>query len=423
VKMTHSVGRVIAVALASTVVLAGCSSGASSTEANEDLTVWFMRDDVPDVAQEWLVDRWAEEHDGAEMTIEIQDWDGIVTKLQTTLASPTQTPDLVEFGNSQVITFSAAGALSDISDMAEDLGGDDLIPSLVDAGTYDDAMYAAPFFAGARVVYYRKSLFEAAGITVPTTLAEFATAATELKNANPEGVDGFNGVFLPAKDYGAAMSWVFTHGARFASLDGDEWVGDLSSDEGIAALTDLQQIYLNATTDAATATLDEARQGYIPFSEGRAGMFIALNNAYDNIDPAVQEDTGFFALPGLDEGDIANAFAGGSNIGIPAQSPKQELAREALAMTFEEEFQNFFASEGGWVPGNTSYAGPLSETELGAVEVTAVENAIATPAAENWGVVEGNDVLRDMLTRLAQGDDVETVAAETDDTIEGLLNN
>jgi N,N'-diacetylchitobiose transport system substrate-binding protein len=152
-------------------------------------------------------------------------------------------------------------------------------------------------------------------------------------------------------------------------------------------------------------------------------MFIALNNAYPNIDPAIQEDTGFFALPGIDEGDIANAFAGGSNIGIPAQSPKQDLAREALAMTFEEEFQNFFASEGGWVPGNTSYAGPLSETELGAVEVSAVENAVATPAAENWGVVEGNDVLRDMLTRLAQGDDVEAVAAETDETIEGLLNN
>ncbi|MDJ0376996.1 extracellular solute-binding protein [Cryobacterium sp. PH31-L1] len=420
--MSRKISTAIGLALTGSVLLAGCSAGSTAANANEDLTVWFMREDVPQVAQDWLVNEWADTHDGATLTIEIQDWDGIVTKLQTTLASPSQTPDLVEFGNSQVITFSAAGALSDITDMTDELGGSDLIPSLVEAGTHDGALYAAPFFAGSRIVYYRKSLFQAAGIAVPTTIAEVAQAAITLQQANPEGVDNFSGIFLPAKDFGAAQGWVYTHGSTFAELDGDTWKGTLSTPEGIAALEDLQNIYLNGVADAATATLDEARQPAVRYSAGQAGMFVALNNAYAKIDPALLEDTGVFALPGVEAGSTGKAFAGGSNIAIPAQSPKQDLAREALALTLSETFQSYFASDGGWVPGNISYAAPLEATEVGQVEVQAVAASVMTPAAEGWATVEGNDVIRDLLTQLAQGGDVKQLAADTDAMIESLLN-
>ena len=62
-----------------------------------------------------------------------------------------------------------AGAFSDLTDELDDLGGDDLLQGFVDGGTYDGKTYAVPYYAGSKYVFYRKDLFEAAGIEVPTT--------------------------------------------------------------------------------------------------------------------------------------------------------------------------------------------------------------------------------------------------------------
>ncbi|MFS0853238.1 extracellular solute-binding protein [Microbacterium sp. 179-I 3D4 NHS] len=422
-KKHAALGALVVGALA----LSACSGGAASSgsdggESSPDLTVWFMRDDVPDVAQEWLKSEWADRHDGAELTIEIQDWDGIVTKLQTTLASETQTPDVVEFGNTQVRTFSTVGALSDISDLKEEIGGDKLIPALVDAGSVEEEMYAAPFFAGARVVYYRKSMFEAAGLEIPESIEELNEAAVTLREAN-SSIPDFEGIFIPAKDLGNGLGWLFSYENPIAELDGEEWKGTLSSPEGIASLEALQKVYSEGMSTAATATVDETRAPFVPFNEGRAAMFSSLPNAWDKIDPAIQADTGAFALPGLESGEVGHALAGGSNIGISALSPNQEHARELLAMMFEPEFQEYFATEGGWVPGNTEYASPREDNPAAIEQVAAVENAWMTPLTPGWGIIESNDTMRNLFTELAQGGDVKALAAEYDATIASLLND
>jgi N,N'-diacetylchitobiose transport system substrate-binding protein len=404
--------------------LSACAAGgpeASGGDSDPNLTVWFMRDDVPDAAQEWLTTEWAERNDGAELTIEIQDWDGIVTKLQTTLASESQTPDVVEFGNTQVRTFTSVGALSDISDLQADLGGDSLIPSLVEAGSIDEALYAAPFFAGSRVIYYRESMLEAAGIEIPETIQELGDAAIALKEANAD-IDDFEGLFMPAKDLGSTVGWLFSYGTPIAEQDGDQWVGTLSTPEGIEALESLQEIYSEGMSTAASATVDETRTPYIPYNEGRAAMFSSLPNAWAEITPELQEDTGAFALPGTSAGEIGHVLAGGSNVGIAALSPNQEHARELLAMMFEPEFQEYFATDGGWVPGNTEYAVPAEGNPAAEAQVAAVENSMMTPLTPGWGVIESNDVMRNLFTEIAQGGDVTALAEEYDATIASLLN-
>ncbi|RWZ49910.1 extracellular solute-binding protein [Labedella phragmitis] len=404
--------------------LSACASGggqSSAEESDPNLTVWFMRGDVPDAAQEWLATEWAERNDGAELTIEIQDWDGIVTKLQTSLASESQTPDVVEFGNTQVRTFTSVGALSDISDLQEEIGGDALIPSLVEAGSIDETLYAAPFFAGSRVIFYRESMLEEAGIEVPETIDELGDAAVALKEANSD-VANFEGIFTAAKDLGSNLGWLFTYGTPIAEQDGDQWVGTLSTPEGIEALEALQRIYTEGMSTAATATVDETRTPYVPYNEGRAAMFSSLPNAWDEISPELQEDTGAFALPGTDAGDIGHALAGGSNIGIAAASPNQEHSRELLAMMFEPEFQEYFATEGGWVPGNTEYSVPAEGNPAAEAQVAAVENSMMTPLAPGWGVIESNDVMRNLFTEVAQGGDVTALAEEYDAIITSLLN-
>jgi len=57
---------------------------------------------------------------------------------------------------------------------------DDLIRSLVDVNTVDGKLLAMPFRGGTTMLYYRADHLEAAGVSVPTTLAELRAAAEAL---------------------------------------------------------------------------------------------------------------------------------------------------------------------------------------------------------------------------------------------------
>src|SRR5690606_31476719 len=132
---------------AAAVVLAGCASGSGgsnpSDSAEAEIRVWLVGTDTPQDARDYLVETFEEENPGSTLVIEEQTWEGLVDKLTTSLSS-SDSPDLVEFGNTQAPAFTSVGALLDISDEYEALGGDDLLPGFVEAGSYDGSFYAPP---------------------------------------------------------------------------------------------------------------------------------------------------------------------------------------------------------------------------------------------------------------------------------------
>lgn len=193
-----------AASLAAVLAVTGCSSGAGNDSEGDaesgDLRVWLMQDSVSEDAVAWLEDEFAAQNPGSTLTVEMQPWDDIVSRLQTSLASKSETPDIVEIGNTKTATFANVGALADISDLYEEVDGDDLIPSFIDQATLDGKTYAYPLYAGTSVVFYRTDLLEKAGIPAPETLDDLVAAAGAVQKANPDGVDGFKGIYFPVVD-------------------------------------------------------------------------------------------------------------------------------------------------------------------------------------------------------------------------------
>ncbi len=142
------------------------TAAADTGGGGESIRLWLNGGDTPDPLVEYAIAEFNKIHPDVEVQFERQEWTGIVEKLTTAL-SGSDSPDVVEFGNTQAQTFEAAGAVADLTDKREALGGDDFLQSLLEAGTYDGKLYAVPYYAGARIVLYRKDLFEAAGIEVP----------------------------------------------------------------------------------------------------------------------------------------------------------------------------------------------------------------------------------------------------------------
>ena len=141
----------------------GGSSGDSAPKA-ADIRVWLNGTDTPDEARQWLKKTFEEQNPGSTLTIEQQEWDGLVEKLTTALSSESETPDVVEIGNTQAPTFTSAGAFSDLTDQLDSLGGDDLLQGFVDGATVDGKTYAVPYYAGSKYIFYRTDLFEKAGL-------------------------------------------------------------------------------------------------------------------------------------------------------------------------------------------------------------------------------------------------------------------
>ena len=166
----------VAVAALALATLAACgsdddgSSDADGGPETADIRVWLNGTDTPQEARDWLKKTFEDENPGSTLTIEQQEWDGLVEKLTTALSSESETPDVVEIGNTQAPTFTSAGAFADLTDELDDLGGDDLLPGFVEGATVDGKTYAVPYYAGSKYIFYREDLFKKADIEVPTTL-------------------------------------------------------------------------------------------------------------------------------------------------------------------------------------------------------------------------------------------------------------
>src|SRR5918994_393031 len=415
--------RTAAVAAAVTMLAAafGSTSVIDASGEGATLRVWLNGSDTPDSVREYLIAEFNALHPDAQLVIEEQQWTGLVERLTTALSS-SDSPDVVEMGNTQAQAFEAAGALLDLTEYTEQLGGDDLLQSLLEAGTYDGRLFGVPYYAGARIMIYRTDLFEAAGVEVPTTIEEMIAASATLIEANAD-VPNFSGFYLPGRNWHAALSFIWDAGGDIAAQEDGAWVGTLSSPESIAGLETFQEVV--ETGNRAPVDTDDAND-YLAFCAGEAGMMPApgwkpgqIINPDDGC-PDMEANIGVFALPGLEAGTTAPVFLGGSNLAIPVNSEHPDLALDLLKIMISPGYQSQFA-QAGTIPALKSELDAVSGSDAAVAQATAAQNSRFVPTSEKWAGVEASFVLQDMLTSIAQGDDIASAAATADAAIEAQL--
>jgi N,N'-diacetylchitobiose transport system substrate-binding protein len=381
---------------------------------SDTLTLWLAGEtDTPEELEDWLVTAFEEEHEGVTLEVQRIAWGELLDRANQALPDPENTPDVIELGNTQVPTYTSVGAFEDLGPLLGDLG--DIGPqSFIDAGTYEDTVYAVPYYWGSRYIFFDKKAFTDAGVEVPTTLEELSQAAVTLKES---GDDAFSGLWLPGQDWRNGISWIFAHGGDIAVQEGDQWVGALSAPESVAGLTQLQELYAKATTAPKDG---KDAEPWVPFNNGEAAMFMAPSWARWSVDEAKAEQLGAFALPGVD-GGVAPVFAGGSNLAVSAQSDEKELAFDLLRLVYSDDYQTMLA-ENGLGPANSELTSLMGDDEFATAAVDAAASAKLTPASAEWAAVESAAVMEEFFGRVATGEDVATVAAETDAQLEEILN-
>jgi N,N'-diacetylchitobiose transport system substrate-binding protein len=423
----------VVVAAAIAVTLTGCGSdddssgsdgsGSGGSETG-DIRVWLNGTDTPQDARDYLKQTFEDEHPGSTLTIEEQSWEGLVDKLTTSL-SGSDSPDVVEVGNTQAPAFTSAGAFMDLTDKYEELGGDDLLPGFVEVGTYDSKFYAAPYYSGSRLVFYRKDMYQAAGLKPPTTLDEYIANGKTLAEENP----GVSGIYFPGQDWYNALPYIWENGGDIATQGDDgTWTPSLSSPESIAGLEQIQDVMENASMAPKDGNETDPQ---VPYCEDKVAQLSAPSWVKWSIlapadadapgCPKQEENLGVFALPGMD-GGAAQVFAGGSNIAISNQSEHQDLAYDAMTIMLSDEYQTILGSA-GLVPAKVSLADTVGTDEVAQAIVAAAANAKLTPASPNWADVEAQGIMQDLFVQIAEGGDVAALAADADSKVGEILNS
>lgn len=408
------------VALAAVLALGACGTAedpkAPGTPAK--LTVWIMDGSVTKDLLKKFETEYEAAHQGLDLDLQIQAWDGIGERVTAALAS-TDAPDVIEVGNTQVAQYSASGGVTDLTGKVADLKGEDWLPGLAQPGNIDGKQYGIPWYAANRVVVYNKDLFKAAGIEAPPKTRDEWLEIT--KNLNKGGNQG---IYLTGQTWYALAGFVWDEGGDLAAQEGGKWKGTLDTPQAQAGMVFYKSLQ---ALGKGPKDADEANPPqHEVFAQGKVAQIIAVPGVTARIlevDAGLKDKIGYFPIPGKTPDKLGTVFTGGSDLIVPAAAKRQDEAYELVKALAGEQFQTELAKTMSFVPNRTSLAGVLSGDEGTAAMAEAAANGRATPNTPNWAAVEATSVIKQYMTAVLTGGDPATEAKKVSETITTTLNS
>ncbi len=305
------------------ILIATLAAAAFATAAAQTLTVWVW--DINKPALEATVESFQEMHPGVEVVVEDLGNQNVYDRgLAGCAAGGFDLPDvyLVENNEAQVFWATFPDCFTDL----RELGGEELIdlfPGFKWAElTAGDAMYAVPFDSGPTAVFYRRDLYEDAGIDVDAieTWADFIAAGQQMN----EATDGAVKMGTVAK--GADDEWfrMLANQAGCFYFDNEATEVTVAQPGCVTALDTLNQLY-EADVLAVGGWVEQ-----IQLIQNDAVASSLFGSWYSGTIAAEAPDQagqwGIYLTPALEAGGVRASNLGGSALAIPASSDNKELA-------------------------------------------------------------------------------------------------
>lgn len=185
----------LAGAAATVPLLAACGGGSSSAgAAGGTIKFWDMPWAAPaynDAAKK-IVDSYAPSGSNLKASYQITQWNNFYQTFSSAIASKTG-PAVSTGGGFQAFQFEQQGAIAYADKVVEELKKngqfDDFLPGVLEPFKSDKGYIAVPWQLDMRVMWYRKSLFDQAGVAVPTDWNGILEAGKALKKI---GIVGFS---------------------------------------------------------------------------------------------------------------------------------------------------------------------------------------------------------------------------------------
>ncbi|MGW4483718.1 ABC transporter substrate-binding protein [Amycolatopsis sp. NPDC004368] len=326
--------------------------------------------------------------------------------------------DVVMISNYEAPQWAANGWLENLEPHMQDTPGydeNDFIPSIRQSLSYENKMYAVPFYGESSFVVYRKDLFAKAGITMPAhpTWQQIAGYAAKLDDKNA----GISGICLRGKPgWGESLAPFTTVANTFGAQWFDkDWNAKLTSPE----FTQAANFYVNLVRDhgevgASSAGFSECGTRY---AQGQAAMWYdATSMTGTTEDPSSSKVVGKNGYaPAPVEKTQASGWLYTWALGIPKVAKDSGDAWKFMAWMTDKAYAKKVGETYGWnrVPPGTrqstyeipqyrdaakAYAQPTLDGIADANQQKAMVNPVPYPGIQFVGIPE----FQDLGTRVSQ---------------------
>lgn len=355
--------------------LGGCATdagtdGAESGDAkpNDDvvtLQFWsFYQGAEGEFVADW-VDTYNADHPGVkiEHTV-VSQTDYTTTLIPTALANGTA-PDILYVEPSTFTKYAESGALADLDPYFSADLRDEMLPSVLDAVTYDGKTLALPIELETLGLFYDEDLLESEGVAPPKSWDDLQEAAAKLTT------DDRFGLVLPVEDSGYTLfnfyPYMWMAGADVTDSDGNYTVDTPEMAEAL----DFWGSFVQAGSSPSSLQIGPWDLGNIATGSAamqQSGTYAILSAESDYSDAAIQAQ----ALPSLDGESIT--VAGGQRLAINSASKHIDEAADFIFSGFGSEDLTIAS---GWVT-EAKFAYPARQSVIDANEAAFGDGMRAT---------------------------------------------
>lgn len=307
----------------------GLTAGVSDKYKGTEIRVIFANHPWANALQS-LIPQF-EKASGMSIRLESYFEDQLSQKLQIGLTSGSSQADAFMFRPLQEgKLFAKNGWVNDMKTYAQadkDWNWEDFQESARNTVTFEGAVFGIPIITEREMIYYRKDLFEKAGLKPPTTMDELKAAAEKLSDP----AAGVFGIVMRGQ-----RSPAVTQFSSFLYSFGGTWVDEsgksaLNSPEAAAAYKFYGEL-LRSYGPPGTLNMSWP-QAVAIFQQGKAAMWIDADSLYTNVtDPAkstVADKVGFAAFPAGPKGAHPYNVTSWA-LGLNAASPNKDAAWEFM---------------------------------------------------------------------------------------------
>jgi multiple sugar transport system substrate-binding protein len=327
-----------------------------------------------------LVSAFERQHPGVRVHVQQIPWSAAHEKLLTAFVGGAM-PDVFQAGNTWLPELAELGALEplDARLAAPDAPPrDDFFAGILDTNVIDGVTWGLPWYVDTRLLFYRRDLFAAAGVTEPpASWTAWRDAMARVHAAGP--ADRF-ALLLPLREWQPPVILALQQDASL--LRDDDTRGNFQSPAVRTAFAFYLDLFARGFAPRAGDT--QVTNVYQDFAAGRVASYVTgpwnLGEFARRLPAAVQDEWTTAPMPGPGDARPGVSIAGGSSLVLQRGSPHGEAAWAFVRYLLEPAQQRRLYELAGDLPARRSAwaAGGLDDaprtrafwTQLGAVRPT-----------------------------------------------------
>ncbi|CAL8475045.1 sugar ABC transporter substrate-binding protein [Caballeronia novacaledonica] len=325
--------------------------------------------------------------------------------------------DVITIGTYEAPQWGKRGWLSPMTGLPANYDLDDVVKTARDGLSSGGVLYALPFYVESSMTYYRKDLFQAAGLKMPDQptydqIKQFADKLTDKSK-------GQYGICLRGKaGWGENMAFVSTVVNTFGGeWFNEKWQAQLDTPEWKKAVGFYADLLKNDGPPGASS--NGFNENLTLMSSGKCAMWIdatvAAGMLYNKSQSQVSDKIGFAAAP-IAVTPKGSHWLWSWSLAIPKTSKQQDAAKKFAAWATSKEYIEMVGKDEGWasVPPGTrkstyarpeyKQAAPFGDFVLKAIETADPNDAtlhkvpysgiqfVGIPEFQSFGTVVGQSI-------------------------------